>query len=244
MNRLPLERRVEILGILVAGGSLRSASRLAGVSINTVTKLLVNVGRACEEFQVEKVVNLPCKRIQCDEIWSIGDAWTWTGICADTKIIASWLVADRSAEAARRFVSDLAGRLTSRVKVTLDGPKLYVDAVEQAFGDDVDLAQLVKHCGREKGAEKIVRAGSPDVKHVFASYVDRQNVTMRIGMRRFTRLTNGFSKKIENHCHAIALHFMHYNFARIRETLRVTPAMAAGVADRVWSLAEIADLAK
>jgi IS1 family transposase len=274
MNRLSLERRVQILGILVEGGSLRSASRLADVSINTVTKLLVDVGQACEAYQIEKLVNLPCKRIQCDEIWSfvgakqknvpadkqgqwgIGDTWTWVGLDADNKLVVSWLVADRSAEAARRFVTDIAGRLTSRVQVTSDGLKLYLDAVEQAFGSDVDFAQIVKHYGNEgkpenqryspavcTGAEKIARVGNPDMKHVSTSYIERQNLTMRMSMRRFTRLTNGFSKKIENHMHAIALYFMHYNFARPHKTLRVTPAMAATVSDHVWSLAEIAELA-
>ncbi|HEX3905984.1 MAG TPA: IS1 family transposase [Polyangia bacterium] len=274
MNRLSLERRVQILGILVEGGSLRSASRLADVSINTVTKLLVDVGQACEAYQIEKLVNLPCKRIQCDEIWSfvgakqknvpsdkqgqwgIGDTWTWVGLDADNKFVVSWLVADRSAEAARRFVTDIAGRLTSRVQVTSDGLKLYLDAVEQAFGSEVDFAQIVKHYGNEgkpenqryspavcTGAEKIARVGNPDMAHVSTSYIERQNLTMGMSMRRFTRLTNGFSKKIENHMHAIALYFMHYNFVRIHKTLRVTPAMAAGVSDRVWSLAEIAELA-
>lgn len=273
MNRLPRDRQIAVVAALVEGMSIRATVRMIGVAKNTVTNLLVDLGRACEAYQMEKLVNLPCKRLQCDEIWSfvgakqknvpidkqgqwgIGDVWTWTAICADTKLIPSWLVADRSAQAARRFVTDLAGRLASRVQVTSDGLKLYVDAVEQAFGDDVDFAQLVKHYGRENapenhryspavctGAEKVIRMGSPDVKHIATSYVERSNLTMRMSMRRFTRLTNAFSKKAENHACAVALHFMHYNFARIHQTLRVTPAMAAGVTDHAWEIGEIVDL--
>jgi IS1 family transposase len=273
MNRLPKAKQIQVVAALVEGNSIRATVRMTGVAKNTIVKLLADLGRACEAYQIEKLVNLPCKRIQCDEIWSfvgakqknvpaekqgqfgIGDVWTWTAICADTKIVPSWLVADRSAEAARRFVTDLAGRLASRVQVTSDGLKLYVDAVEGAFGSDVDFAQLVKHYGRETapethryspavctGAEKIVRSGSPDMKHVSTSFVERQNLTMRMSMRRFTRLTNAFSKKVENHCHAIALHFMHYNFARVHQTLRVTPAMAASVTDHVWEIEEIVAL--
>jgi IS1 family transposase len=273
MNRLPKDKQIGVVAALVEGNSIRATVRMTGVAKNTIVKLLADLGRACEAYQIEKLVNLPCKRIQCDEIWSfvgakqknvpvekqgtfgIGDVWTWTAICADTKIVPSWLVADRSSEAARRFVTDLAGRLSSRVQVTSDGLKLYVDAVEGAFGSDVDFAQLVKHYGAESkpenhryspavctGAEKIVRTGSPDMKHVSTSFVERQNLTMRMSMRRFTRLTNAFSKKVENHCHAIALHFMHYNFARIHQTLRVTPAMAAGVTDHVWEIEEIVSL--
>jgi IS1 family transposase len=273
MNRLPKAKQIQVIAALVEGNSIRATVRMTGVAKNTIVNLLSDLGRACEAYQMEKLVNLPCKRLQCDEIWSfvgakqknvpaekagmwgIGDVWTWTAICADTKVVPSWLVADRSAEAARRFVTDLAGRLTSRVQVTSDGLKLYVDAVEQAFGDDVDFAQLVKHYGRAAepenhryspavctGAEKIVRTGNPDMKHVSTSYVERSNLTMRMSMRRFTRLTNAFSKKVENHCHAIALHFMHYNFARVHQTLRVTPAMAAGVTDHVWEIEEIVDL--
>jgi IS1 family transposase len=273
MNRLPREKQIAVVSALVEGCSIRATVRMTGVAKNTVVKLLVDLGRACEAYQIEKLVNLPCKWIQCDEIWSfvgakqknvpadkqghwgIGDVWTWTAICADTKIVPSWLVADRSATAAHNFISDLAGRLTNRVQVTSDGLKLYVDAVDAAFGGDVDFAQLVKHYGSEgkpentryspavcTGAEKIVRSGSPDLKHVATSYVERQNLTMRMSMRRFTRLTNAFSKKVENHTCAIALHFMNYNFARIHQALRVTPAMAAGVTDRVWEIAEILGL--
>jgi IS1 family transposase len=273
MNRLPKAKQIQVVSALVEGCSIRATVRMTGVAKNTIVKLLAELGRACEAYQMATLINLPCKRMQCDEIWSfvgakqknvpadkqgmwgIGDVWTWTAICADTKIVPSWLVADRSAEAARRFITDLAGRLASRVQVTSDGLRLYVDAVEHAFGNDVDFAQLVKHYGREvapethryspavcTGTEKIVRTGDPDMKHVSTSYVERQNLTMRMSMRRFTRLTNAFSKKVENHTHAIALHFMHDNFARVHQTLRVTPAMAAGVTDHVWEIEEIVDL--
>lgn len=273
MNRMPLAKRAQILGFLVEGMSLRSASRLADCSINTVTKLLVDVGAACAEYQDGALRNLPCKRIQCDEIWSfvgakernvpedrkgefgIGDVWTWTAIDADSKLVASWMVGDRNAEAAGAFIDDLAGRLASRVQLTSDGLRLYVRAVEEAFGGDVDYAMLVKHYGEGPqgperkyspshfvSAEKKRITGNPNTAHVSTSYVERQNLTMRMSMRRFTRLTNGFSKKVENHAAAIALHFMHYNFGRIHKTLRVTPAMEAGVSDHVWTLEEIAAL--
>ena len=271
MNRMPLNERAKIIGLLVEGMSLRAASRLADCSINTVTKLLVDVGTACAEYQDTVLRNLPCKRIQCDEIWSFvgakqknvaqgaagyGDVWTWTAICADTKLIASWMVGSRDGEAAAAFVADLAPRLANRVQLTTDGHKAYLQAVEDAFGADVDYAMLVKLYGAPQGRENERRyspaecagaikgtvQGKPDPAHVSTSYVERQNLTMRMSMRRFTRLTNGFSKKVENHAHAVALHFMHYNFGRIHKTLRVTPAMEAGVSDHVWSLEEIAAL--
>lgn len=270
MNRLTTAKRAQILGLLVEGMSLRAASRLADVSINTVTKLLVDVGTACAAYQDAALHNLPCKRIQCDEIWSFvgakqknvargadgyGDVWTWTAICADTKLIASWMVGSRDGEAADAFIADLAPRLRNRVQLTTDGHKVYLNAVEEAFGADVDYAMLVKIYG-EGGvndqrryspapfvsAEKKTITGKPDVDHVSTSYVERQNLTMRMSCRRFTRLTNAFSKKVENHAHAVALHFMHYNFGRIHKSLRVTPAMQAGVSDHVWSLEEIAAL--
>lgn len=270
MNRMPIPERAKILGFLVEGMSLRAASRLADCSINTVTKLLVDVGTACAEYQNKVLVNLPCKRIQCDEIWSFvgakqkhveqgaagyGDVWTWTAICADTKLIASWMVGSRDGEAARAFIADLAPRLANRVQLTTDGHKAYLDAVEDAFAWEIDYAMLVKQYGegptsperkyspsQYKGAKKIKITGNPVKKDVSTSYVERQNLTMRMSMRRFTRLTNGFSKKVENHAHAVALHFMYYNFGRIHKTLRVTPAMEAGVSDHVWSLEEIAAL--
>ncbi len=277
MNRMPLAKRAQIIGFLVEGMSLRAASRaasrLADCSINTVTKLLVDVGAACSEYQDQALRNLPCKRIQCDEIWSFcyskarntpedkkgvfgyGDVWTWTALCADTKLMAGWLVGSRDRESAQAFMGDLAGRLANRVQLTSDGHHTYVDAVENAFGKDIDFAMLIKNysdavMGPERryspsayqSATKKKITGNPDMRQVSTSYVERQNLTMRMGMRRFTRLTNGFSKKVENHAYAVALHFMHYNFARIHKTLRVTPAMQAGISDHVWSLEEIAAL--
>ena len=273
MNKLPLTKRAQILGFLVEGMSLRAASRLADCSINTVTKLLVDVGTACAEYQDKALRNLPCKRIQCDEIWSFvgskqknvapenqgifghGDVWTWTAICADTKLIASWMVGSRDGDAARAFIGDLAPRLANRVQLTTDGHKCYLDAVEEAFAWEVDYAMLVKQYGEGSksperkyspseylGAKKIKINGNPLKAHVSTSYVERQNLTMRMSMRRFTRLTNAFSKKVDNHMHAVALHFMYYNFGRIHKTLRVTPAMEAGVSAHVWSLEEIAAL--
>lgn len=271
MNRLPLTKRAQIIGLLVEGNSLRAASRLADVSINTVTKLLVDVGGAAAEYQDNALRNLPCKRVQVDEIWSFvgakeknasdeqkaqgfGDIWTWTAICADTKLAASWWVGERDGATAKAFVQDLAGRLAGRVQLTTDGHKPYLEAVEAAFGNDIDYAQLVKIYGQPVegqkrysppeciGCERHAVTGSPDPKHISTSFVERQNLTMRMSMRRFTRLTNGFSKKVANHMHAVALHFMFYNFGRIHKTLRVTPAMQAGVTDHVWSLEEIAAL--
>ena len=273
MNRMPLAQRAQILGFLVEGMSLRAASRLADCSINTVTKLLVDVGMACAEFQDNALRNLTCRRIQCDEIWSfvgakqkhvpaerqgefgIGDVWTWTAIDADTKLIASWMVGTRGAESAQQFIRDLASRLSNRIQLTTDGHRMYVEAVERAFAGDIDYAMLIKHYGDDArsvdrkyspsafvSAEKKRINGDPDDAHVSTSYVERQNLTMRMSCRRFTRLTNAFSKKVENHAHAVALHFMYYNFGRIHKTLRVTPAMEAGVAKHVWSLEEIAAL--
>ncbi len=273
MNKLPIEKRAQILSCLVEGNSLRSTSRMADVSINTVTKLLIDAGQACSEYQNKILCDLPCKRIQVDEIWAFcyakqknvataknavegaGDIWTWTAICADTKLIPSWTVGDRDSETAKLFIDDLASRLKNKVQLTSDGHKTYIEAIENSFGANIDYAMLVKIYGEaanvEKrytpaeyvGTTKKVVTGNPDTSKVSTSYVERQNLTMRMGMRRFTRLTNAFSKKAENHGHAIALHFMYYNFGRIHKTLRVTPAMEAGVADHVWSLQEIAALA-
>jgi IS1 family transposase len=274
MNKLPLPRRAQILALLVEGTSLRATSRLADVSINTVTKLLVDVGIACSIYQNNALRNLPCKRIQCDEIWAFvyakkrnvpdakaapegaGDVWTWTAIDADSKLIVSWLVGDRDVRAATTFMNDVAGRLANRVQLTTDGHKPYLTATDGAFNENIDYAMLVKLYSRPTGADQERRyspgnccgavkgtvCGDPDDRHVSTSYVERQNLTMRMGMRRFTRLTNAFSKKIQNHAHAVALHFMYYNFGRIHKTLRITPAMQAGVSDHVWSLEEIAAL--
>jgi len=270
MNKLPLAKRVQILNMLVEGSSLRSISRVVDVSINTVTKLLVDAGHVCDAFHDEKVRGVAAKRVQCDEIWSFvaakaknvatmkapiegsGDVWTWTALDADTKLIVSWLAAGRDGEYAMAFMDDLASRLTNRVQLTTDGHKAYLEAVEGAFGCDVDYAILNKIYGTVPeaakgryspavclGAKKERVEGKPDPAHVSTSYVERQNLTMRMSMRRFTRLTNAFSKKLENHCHALALYFVHYNFMRIHKTLRVTPAMAAGITDRVWSWEDI-----
>jgi IS1 family transposase len=270
MNRLPQNKQIAVVKALVEGCSIRATVRMTGVAKNTVIKLLVDLGAACEAYQVEHLVNLPCKRIQCDEIWSfvgakqkqvnagaqgVGDVWTWTAIDAETKLVPAWYVGDRGADTAKRFISDLAGRLANRVQLTTDGHKVYLNAIENAFGDDIDYAMLVKqygecHEGGEvryspavcTGAKKEAITGKPDLAHVSTSFVERQNLTMRMSMRRFTRLTNAFSKKVENHAAAVALYFMHYNFCRVHQTLRVTPAMASGVADHVWEISEILDL--
>jgi IS1 family transposase len=275
MNRLPLAKRAQIIGLLTEGMSLRATTRIADVSINTVTKLLCDVGAACAGFQDEALRNLPCQRVQCDEIWAFcyskkknvpqhfqgvygyGDVWTWTAICADTKLACSWLVGRRDAKAAHAFMTDLAGRLAGRVQLTSDALKHYAGAVNDVFGTAIDYGILVKvygEGGEEEGrryspnqfigATRTKVVGNPDQDAISTSYVERQNLTMRMACRRFTRLTNGFSKKVENHAHAVALHFMHYNFARIHKSLRVTPAMQVGVADHVWSLEEIAALAE
>ncbi|HLY60271.1 MAG TPA: IS1 family transposase [Terriglobia bacterium] len=268
MNRLPIQERARIIGMLIEGLSLRATSRLADVSINTVTKLLVDVGSASAEYQDRTLRNLKCKRIQCDEIWAFvyskqknvpadkkgkfgfGDVWTWTAIDADTKLVPSFMIGNRDARTAKIFIDDLASRLASRVQLTTDGLKAYLEAVEGAFGADVDYAQLVKIYGASQeetryspaeclGCERKAVTGKPDPAHVSTSYVERQNLTMRMGIRRFTRLTNAFSKKVENHAYQVALHFMHYNFCRIHTTLRCTPAMEAQVTDHVWTIEEM-----
>lgn len=272
MNRLPLERRASLLGLLVEGTSLRAATRLTGRSINTVSKFLLEVGAACAQFQDESLRNLSARRVQCDEIWAFcyakrknvtpeiaekhldGDVWTWTAIDPETKLVPSWRVGPRDLATAYDFMHDLAERFSSRVLLTTDGFKVYLEVVESAFDLDVDYAILQKIYGADPqpdkryspavclGCKVDVVIGAPEPKHLSTSHVERQNLTMRMSMRRFRRLTNGFSKKVENHAAAVALHFMHYNFARIHKTLRITPAMAAGVTDHVWSLEEIAAL--
>lgn len=275
MNCLPIEKRIQIVNLLVEGMSMRSITRVADVSINTVTKLLADVGAACSEYQDKSMRKLNCKRVQCDEIWSFvgmkqknvpaelrgvfgyGDVYTWTAIDRDTKLVPCWHVGTRDAHSAAHFIGDLADRLAHRVQLTTDGHGAYLSAVADAFNGHVDYAMLVKLYGNEPatreasrryspaeciGSRKEVISGYPDAEHISTSHVERQNLTMRMGMRRFTRLTNGFSKKVENHMHAISLHFMHYNFARIHKTLRVTPAMEAGIADHVWSIEEIVRL--
>ncbi|KXK05382.1 MAG: IS1 transposase [Nitrospira sp. OLB3] len=273
MNNLSTQERVRIIAALVEGNSIRATCRMTGAAKGTVLKLLVDLGKACAKYQDEKLRGLSCKQIQCDEIWSFcyakeknvpeemkgklgfGDVWTWTAIDADSKLIVSYLVGDRSAGYARKFIDDLASRLANRVQLTTDGYKAYLTAVENSFGSDIDYAMLDKiynappREGQARyspaeccGTRKIKIKGNPDIKKVSTSYVERQNLTMRMSMRRMTRLTNAFSKKIENQAHAVALHFMHYNFCRVHQTLRVTPAMEAKVSDHVWSLEEIAGL--
>lgn len=267
MNQSSLEKRVKIIHQLVEGSSMRATARLENCSFNTVAKLLADVGTACTSFQDSTLRNLRSLRIQCDEIWSFcyskeknvsperqgqlgyGDVYTWTSICADTKLVPSFLVGRRDAEYANAFIEDLSHRLANRAQLTTDGYKCYLEAVEGAFQGDI-AAMLVKlyglpaHSKKEQyiGADRCIVAGNPDIKHISTSYVERQNLTMRMSMRRFTRKTNGFSKKIENLEHAVALYFMYYNFARIHKTLRVTPAMEAGISDHVWEIEEIINL--
>ncbi|MGI8921575.1 MAG: IS1 family transposase [Solirubrobacteraceae bacterium] len=284
MNRISTEKRAQIIGCLVEGNSIRATVRMTGAAKNTVTKLLVDLGAACADYQAATMVDLPCTTIECDEIWAFcyskqknipdqhvgtfgyGDVWTWTALCADTKLVPSWLVGERTVDDAWAFLSDLQGRLAKRVQLTSDGYKVYVQAVDLAFGDEIDFAMLHKIYGQDPapsaarryspavctGADVRIVKGDPDPRSISTSYVERQNLTMRMGMRRFTRLTNAFSKKVENLAHAVSLHYMHYNFARVHSSLTLTnddgtttkrtPAMAAGVADHVWTLREIAGL--
>jgi IS1 family transposase len=272
MNKLPLAKRVQILAMLCEGSSMRSISRIADVSINTVSKLLAEAGEAALALHHETVRNVKASRIQCDEIWSFcyakaknvpnakdapegaGDVWTWTALDADTKLMVSYFVGDRGAESAMILMDDLRARLSNRVQLTTDGHAPYLEAVEEAFGADIDYAQLVKLYGvSEKGRSAEARyspmqctgirkrtvEGRPDANHISTSHVERMNLSIRMQNRRFTRLTNAFSKKLDNHIHALALYFCFYNFCRIHKSLRVTPAMAAGITDRLWSLEDI-----
>lgn len=272
MNKLTLEERARILHLLCEGQSIRAITRLTGASKNTVIKLLADAGKACMAYHDANVRNVKAARVQVDEIWSFtyakqknvadakaapegaGDTWTWTAIEADTKFIISYLVGGRDAEYAVEFIQDLADRVAGRFQLTSDGLNAYIGAVEDAFGDDIDFAMLVKAYGNAPGpagrysppecvgaAKRRIR-GRPDLEHVSTSYVERQNLTMRMHMRRFTRLTNAFSKKVENHAYAVALHMMYYNFVRIHGKLRMSPAMAAGVADRLWEIGDIVAL--
>ena len=272
MNRLDTEKRTRILAALVEGNSIRATGRMVGVSKNTVTKLLAGVGAACQVYHDKAVCGLTCKRLQCDEIWAFcyskqknvpaghegeygyGDVWTWTAIDSDTKLIASYWIGVRTPTDAREFMLDLAGRIINLAQLTTDGLGAYPDAVYEAFGSHVDYAQLIKTYSAERagaaryspakctGARKQHVISCPEPQHISTSHVERQNLTMRMSMRRFTRLTNAFSKKVENLEHAVALHFMHYNFCRKHQTLGTTPAVAAGIADRAWTLADLIGL--
>jgi IS1 family transposase len=273
MNKLPLETRVQILSMLCEGSSMRSISRVADVSINTVSKLLIDAGKACAAFHDAKVRGVKARRVQVDEIWSFtaakqknvagmkkpvegaGDTWTWTAIEADTKLLITWLVGGRDSGYAIAFMDDLRDRLANRVQLTSDGHKAYLEAVEGAFGADVDYAMLVNLYGETAeaqkryspaqciGARKTRIEGNPDPKHVSTSYAERQNLTMRMQMRRFTRSTNAFSKKFENHMHMVALYTVWYNYVKQHKTLKgLSPAMAAGISDTLWSVTDVAEM--
>jgi IS1 family transposase len=269
MNKLPSEKRVQALQMMAEGVSLRAITRLTGISRTTLQKLLEDAGQAFSEYQDHVLVNLPCKRVQVDEAWAFcyakqknvptaksapegaGDIWTWVGLDADTKLVASWYVGSRDSEAAMTFMDDLAPRLASRVQLTSDGHKPYLEAIEGAFGGDIDYAMLVKVYGAAPegqrryspavctGAHKYRVEGNPDPKHVSTSFVERKNLNIRMGNRRMTRLTNAFSKKAANHAYMMAIYFMHYNFVRIHQTLKVTPAMAAGVTPKLWEMSDM-----
>ena len=261
-----------MVAALVEGNSIRATCRMTGVAKNTVVKLLVALGKACAEYQDKTLKNLTCKKIQCDEIWAFcyakeknvpedkkgqfgyGDVWTFTALDADTKLIPSWFIGRRDADCATEFLKDLAGRLKNRVQLTTDGHRMYLEAVESVFGSEIDFSQLVKIYGNTEesqkryspaqciGTEKIKINGNPKDESISTSFVERQNLSMRMNMRRFTRLTNGFSKKVENLSYALALYFMYYNFCRIHQTLRVTPAMAAKVTNHLWEIDDIISL--
>lgn len=269
MNSLNIDEKTRIVACLVEGNSLRSTVRMTGTHRTTIQNLLVDLGAACSKYQDQAFRNLKIRRIQCDEIWSFvgskekntkpdkraigwGDIWTWVALDSETKLVPCWLVGKRDSNCAYFFINDLARRLANRVQLTTDGLKTYVEAIDGAFGSEIDYAMLVKIYGADTkpgdaryspaqciGAKKVAIQGNPDIAFISTSHTERQNLTMRMCMRRFTRLTNAFSKKVENLEAAVALHFMHYNFARIHQTLRITPAMAAGVDDHVWSIGEI-----
>lgn len=272
MNTLSTQQKTQIISLLVEGNSLRATTRITGISRTTILKLLVEVGQACQQFHNDKVVNVKSERVQCDEIWSFvgckekakqmgaagdGDVWTWTALDADKKLIISWLVGSRDADAACTFMYDVRDKLANRVQLTTDGHKAYLVAVERAFEYNVDYAMLIKMYGGSEGTNDNERKyspaectgckktrimGDPRKKFISTSYVERQNLTMRMHMRRFTRLTNAFSKKIENHCYAIALHFVYYNFCKIHQSLSVTPAMQAGLSKKPMTIEDIANL--
>jgi IS1 family transposase len=272
MNKLPNEKRAQVLQMMAEGLALRAITRLTGISRTTLLKLLADAGQAFSEYQDRVLMNLPCRRVQVDEAWAFcyakqknvptakkapegaGDIWTWVGLDADTKLVASFYVGGRDSKAAEIFINDLAKRLANRVQLTSDGHRPYLEAVEDAFGAAIDYATLVKVYGEAPegqrryspavctGAQKHRIEGSPNPKYISTSFVERQNLSMRMGNRRMTRLTNAFSKKAENHGHMMAIYFMHYNFVRIHQTLKITPAMAAGVMDRLWEVTDMVDV--
>jgi len=272
MNRLSIEKRSQIVAALVEGNSIRATCRLTGCCKDAVTKLLCDMGKACTSHHNAIVRGVSSRRVQCDEVWSFcyakaenvpeekkmqgtGDVWTWTAIDADSKLILSYLCGGRDSEWALSFMEDLASRVATRIQITTDGHRVYAEAVEGAFGMDVDYAMLIKLYGAPSpemesrysparciGIRTGILSGNPDPAHISTSYVERQNLNMRMGIRRFTRLTNAFSKKFENHCHAVALYLAYYNFCRVHQTLRVTPAMEAGLADHAWTIEELVGL--
>jgi IS1 family transposase len=272
MNRLSIQKRAQVVGALIEGNSIRSTCRIVGVSKDAVLKLIPDMGAACAAFHNAKVRGVRVQRVQCDEIWSFcyakeknvpmekegtgaGSVWTWTAIDADSKLILSYLCGGRDASWACRFMEDLASRVTTRIQITTDGHRAYAEAVEGAFGMNVDYAMLIKLYGSSGdspdtryspaaciGIRTGILSGNPDRDHISTSYVERQNLNLRMGVRRFTRLTNAFSKKFENHCHMVAIYHAYYNFCRVHQTLRVTPAMEAGLTDHVWSVLELASL--
>jgi IS1 family transposase len=272
MNRLVQDKRIQVISALVEGVSINATCRMTGVAKHTVLKLLEDMGCACAAYHNARVRNLRVRRVQADEIWAFvygkdknltleqvqdgaGSVWTWTAIDADTKLIISYMLGDRGAATALSFMRDVAGRIANRIQLTTDGHRIYADAVEDAFGADIDYAMLVKIYGASSenpesryspatciGCRTGVLAGNPDPDYISTSFVERSNLSMRMGMRRFTRLTNAFSKKLENHGHMIALYFMHYNYCRVHRTLRVTPAMEAGLTDHVWTIDELISL--
>ncbi len=272
MNKLSTDKRCAVIAALVEGNSIRATARMTDVSKPTILKLIADLGPVCADYQDAALTDLGCRRLECDEIWQFvyakqknvekatsapqeaGDVWTWVAIDADSKLIPTWQIGPRDAITAHTFMTDLAGRLKHRVQLTTDGLQAYIEAVEDAFGMDIDYAQLVKIYGADAESERryspvvcqscTVREiqGDPNPKRISTSYIERQNLTMRMSMRRYTRLTNGFSKKLENHAAATAIHFMYYNFARIHRTIRMSPAMAAGVTETLWSIRDIVGL--
>jgi IS1 family transposase len=274
MNKLTHTQRVQVINCLIEGCSIRATVRMTGVAKKTVMRVLVEVGQVCESYQDRVLRNLPCRLIQLDELWGFnyckaktvtpeiaervpgaGDVWLWVAIDAETKLVPCWQLGGRDELMAYDFVQDLANRLSNRVQLTSDGHRVYLSAIEAAFGSNVDYAMLVKIYGTDPsepetryspaqctGIQMAVITGRPDPKHISTSYVERQNWSVRTAMRRYTRLSNGFSRKIENHAAAVALHYFNYNFIRQHQTLRVSPAMAAGVTDKLWNVSDLVDL--